>query len=377
MIDLATELKAEARRLGFCLVGIAPAVEADGFKRYLRWLDAGQHGQMGYLTKNPATRRHPNSLLAQVKSVVMVGMEDKNPSPTPPFEGGESNEIPQETQSYAPCYSSSYASSHFSSSSSQNLVANIVIGNRGKIARYAVGPDYHETIWRKLDSIQTWLKERVPGCRTRGVCDTAPLLERDFARRAGLGWIGKNTMLINKHRGSYIMLGALLTDVELPPDQPHESQHCGTCTRCLDACPTDAFPQPGVLDARKCISYLTIETKGALTELQSAMVGDWLFGCDICQDVCPWNRKSVTDSATVDAREILALDDQDFQKRFAGTTMHRSKRRGLARNAAIVLGTTGDRSALGVLQRALTDDDNGVRQAAAWAIQQIEARCKL
>jgi epoxyqueuosine reductase len=246
--------------------------------------------------------------------------------------------------------------------------------NHGKIARYAEGPDYHEVIWRKLDALQAWLRESVPGCRTRGVCDTAPLLERDFARRAGLGWIGKNTMLINKHRGSYIMLGALLTDAELLPDQPHETQHCGTCTRCLEACPTDAFPAPGVLDARKCISYLTIETKGALTEEQMSMVGDWLYGCDICQDVCPWNRKSVTETTTVDAREWLAMDDVEFRRRFRETTMYRSKLAGLQRNAAMALGHTGDKSALEGLHRARNHEDPGVRAAVEWAIEQITHR---
>jgi len=349
MMDLETRLKAQAQRLGFSLVGIAAATEADHFDRFLAWLEQEHHGQMGYMAKHVEARRRPEKLLEAVRSVVVVGMDDvvargngSNPSATPPFEGGESRTKTKP--------------------------------NHGKIARYAAGRDYHETIWRKLDELQAWLQTEVPGCRTRGVCDTAPLLERDFARRAGLGWVGKNTMLINKHRGSYVMLGAMLTDLELKPDQPHEAQHCGTCTRCLAACPTDAFPEPGVLDARKCISYLTIEIKGPLTQTDRPLVGDWLYGCDICQDVCPWNRKTVEETELVDARHLLAMDDVEFRNRFKQTTMYRSRRRGLARNAALVLGSTGDESAIDVLQRALNEEDLGVREAAAWAIEQIQKR---
>src|SRR5205085_8554555 len=154
----------------------------------------------------------------------------------------------------------------------------------GKVARYARGPDYHDMLRDRLNRLLLWVREQAPGCRGRGVVDTAPLLERDFARRAGLGWIGKNTMLINKHRGSFILLGAILTDAGLKPDPAHTASHCGTCTACLEACPTDAFPAPGVLDARKCISYLNIEVKGPIPDEHRVGIGDWLYGCDICQD---------------------------------------------------------------------------------------------
>src|SRR5258708_23729442 len=160
------------------------------------------------------------------------------------------------------------------------------------MARYAAGPDYHSVLWEKLDRLLEWLQREVPDCNGRGVVDSAPLLERDFARRAGLGWFGKNTMLISKKHGSFFCLGALLVDIELQPHPSPESSHCGTCTACLDACPTQAFPAPGWLDARRCISYLTIELRGSIPEELRRPMGDWLFGCDVCQEVCPWNRKA-------------------------------------------------------------------------------------
>src|SRR5205823_4958254 len=202
-----------------------------------------------------------------------------------------------------------------------------------KIARYARGPDYHDVLRGKLKTLLGWVQTQRPACHGRAVVDTAPLLERDFARRAGLGWIGKNTMLINKHRGSYLFLGALLTNLELKPDPPHEASHCGTCTACLDACPTEAFVAPGSLDARRCISYLTIELRGPVPEELRPGVGDWLFGCDVCQEVCPWNGKppavafpSNDDLQALDPIELLGLTEEEFRRRFRGTAITRTKR---------------------------------------------------
>lgn len=340
MIELESRLKDQARQIGFCLVGIAPATEADHFDDYQAWIEAGNHGEMAYLKEQGPARRHPESILEVVNTVVVVGLEDSVPKADHPVE-------------------------HWPVASGLNT---------GKVARFALGRDYHQAIWRRLDQLKAWLQGEIPGCRTRGVADTAPLLERDFARRAGLGWVGKNTMLINKQRGSYIMLGAVLTDAVLRPDVPHAANHCGTCTACLSACPTDAFPQPGVLDARKCISYLNIEVKGAHTDEQRHMIDDWLFGCDICQDVCPWNRKNVMPTIQVDASELLSLTNGQFKDRFRTTVVDRIHRRGLARNAATVLGNAGDQRALPVLRQAfLHDDDPSVREAAAWAIAKIES----
>jgi epoxyqueuosine reductase len=254
----------------------------------------------------------------------------------------------------------------------------------GKVARYARGTDYHDVLRDRLNALRISVQELVPGCRGRGIVDTAPLLERDFARRAGLGWFGKNTMLLNKRLGSYFFLGALLLDVELKPDPPQQTSHCGTCTACLDACPTAAFPEPGKLDATKCISYLTIELKGPIPLHLRRGVGNWLFGCDICQEVCPWNRKAPvaqepafqprTDMEVLDLLQLLSLSEEEFHRRFKGTALTRSKRRGLVSNAAILLGNRGDPAALPALQKALDDPEPKVREAAQWAIAQIQSK---
>jgi epoxyqueuosine reductase len=338
MRTIEDQIKAQAHGAGFELVGIARATPADGFDRLREWLEQGRAGEMAYMHRLAEARREPSSILPEVRSLVMVGMNYSSESPS---EAG------------------------------------------ARIARYALGQDYHTVLRHRLNGLLDWLQAEVGGCRGRGVVDTAPLLERDFARRAGLGWFGKNTMLLNKRQGSYFFLGALLLDLELKPDPPHETQHCGTCTACLDACPTQAFPQPGMLDARRCISYLTIELRGPISEELRPQIGNWLFGCDVCQEVCPWNRKAPPtqesaflprdDLQTPDLIELLGLSEEEFRQRFRGTALLRSKRSGLRRNAAIVLGNQGGRSALAALQRAAADPDPVVREAAVWAIKQIDA----
>jgi epoxyqueuosine reductase len=253
------------------------------------------------------------------------------------------------------------------------------------VARYARGPDYHDVLRERLKRLLVWLQAERPGCRGRAVVDTAPLLERDFARRAGLGWFGKNTMLLNKRQGSYFFLGALLTDLELRPDEPHSAAHCGSCTACLDACPTGAFAGPGLLDSRRCISYLTIELRTSVAPELRPGLGDWLFGCDVCQEVCPWNRRAPgpadafslrPDLEALDPIELLGLSQEEFRHRFRGTALLRAKRGGLLRNAALVLGNTAGVEALPALRRALDDADPLVCDAAAWAIARIEERTR-
>jgi epoxyqueuosine reductase len=337
MPALEDRIKEQARQLGFELAGIAAATPADGFDRFLHWLEAGHAGEMGYLHRHAAARHHPQAVLPGVRSVVMLGMNYKPDEPPPPA--------------------------------------------AAQVARYARGQDYHDVLRARLNRLLDWVKGAAPGCAGRGVVDTAPLLERDFARRAGLGWFGKNTMLLNKRLGSYFFLGALLLDLELTPDAAHEAAHCGTCTACLDACPTQAFPAPGQLDARLCISYLTIELRGPIPEGLRPQVGDWLFGCDVCQEVCPWNRKAPAgaepafaarpDLEAVDPVELLGLSEEEFRRRFRGTALTRSKRGGLLRNAALVLGNRGDPVALPALRRARADPEPLVREAAEWAIARI------
>jgi epoxyqueuosine reductase len=334
-------LKGQAHALGFELAGIALAAPADSFERLRDWLERGFAGDMDYMPRHAEARHHPAAVLPEVRSVVMVGM------------------------SYAP-----------QAQPLQRL-------GLGKIAFYAQGADYHDVLRERLKQLLAWVQGEVPDCRGRAVVDTAPLLERDFARRAGLGWFGKNTMLLDKRYGSYFLLGALLLDLELRPDPPHEASHCGTCTRCLDACPTHAFAAPGLLDSRRCLSYLTIELKGSVPEEMRPAMTEWLFGCDVCQEVCPWNRKALPgtepalqprpDLIALDPQEVLAMSEEEFRRRFRGTALWRTKRRGLLRNAALILGNRGDPAALPALRRALDDPEPVIREAAQWAIERIRA----
>ena len=343
-------LKAKAREQGFELAGIARATEADGFARFQEWLDRGYAGEMAYLHRNAGPRRHPESILADVRSVLMVGMTY----------GGVSRDAPADREGSR-------------SAGTSRLTA--------RVAKYAQAPDYHRFIWDRLNVLAAWLDAEVPGTRSHGVTDTAPILERDFARRAGLGWHGKNTMLLNQKNGSFFLLGAFLTTLELEPDPPTEVGHCGTCTACLDACPTQAFPEPGWLDARRCISYLTIELKTPIPEDLRSGVGDWLFGCDVCQDVCPWNHRpnptpglpASPELAEIDPAELLTLSPGNLRRRFKGTALRRANWRGLLRNAAIVLGNRGDPKSLQALQAATKWNDEVVREACEWAIRQIRA----
>ncbi len=333
-------IKAEAKRLGFELVGIAPAIEPMSLNHFHGWLEQGFAGEMEYIPRREDAYSHPSGVLEAVRSVIMLGINYRTEDPAA-IEPGQA-----------------------------------------MVSRYAWGEaDYHDVLRSKLKQLSTFVHQQIPGCRSRGIVDTAPLLERDFARLAGLGWFGKNTMLINKRAGSWMFLAALLVDFELEYDQAHETSHCGTCTRCLDACPTDAFPAPSVLDARKCISYLTIELQQPVPiELRSQM-GNWLYGCDICQDVCPWNNKApistepafqpVEDLRPADAASLLGLNDEQFRARFRRTPLWRAGRAGLLRNAALVLGNSGNERVVPILIGSLEDSEELVRGAAAWALGRL------
>jgi epoxyqueuosine reductase len=250
------------------------------------------------------------------------------------------------------------------------------------VARYAWGPvDYHDLLRARLKRLAGWLTDRIPAARARGVVDTAPLLERAFAQLAGLGWVGKNSMLLDRDLGSWFFLAALLVDLELAYDPPYATDHCGTCTACLDRCPAGAFPKPYLLDARRCISYLTIEHRGSIPTALRGCVGDWLFGCDVCQEVCPWNNRVPASAEPdfgpweemnpVDLLPLFDLDDAAFRARFRKTALWRAKRRGLLRNAATVLGNQCAVIAIPTLKRGLTESDATVRAACRWALEQM------
>jgi epoxyqueuosine reductase len=334
---LSRDIKDQAARLGFTLAGISPAVAPPGLARLDQWLEAGYAGQMRYLPDRAEAYRHPRHVLDGVRSIVMLAMNYHHGGPREP----------NPTQ--------------------------------GRVSRYASGSvDYHDLVHERLKSLAGHVRRLAPEARVRGVVDTAPLMEREFAQLAGLGWLGKNTLLINKHVGSWLFLAALLTDLDLVPDAPHDADHCGTCRACLDACPTNAFPQPYVLDARRCISYLTIELRGPIPGELRDDLGSWVFGCDVCQDVCPWNRQAPPSSeAAFEPRdemnplaltELFTMDEAEFQRRFRHTPLWRPKRRGLLRNAALALGNRPSPEGLLALIAGLDDSEPLVRSAAAWAL---------
>lgn len=348
--ELSVALKASGRRLGFDLVGIVDAKTPTGLARFDEWLQRGFAGEMQYLERRYDAYTHPQGVLSGVRSLVMVALN--------------------------------YNSLNGKTDAARTPALHDKDGIPARVATYAQGAtDYHDLLRTRLRLLADELHAMQPGCRTRGVVDTAPILERDFARQAGLGWFGKNTMLINKRLGSWFFLAGLLTDVELEPDPPHATSHCGTCTRCLEVCPTQAFPEPGVLDARRCISYLTIELKGNIPiELRDGM-GDWMFGCDLCQEVCPWNRKApvssepqlapLPDLQAVDALTILGATDAELRERFANSALSRPGPVGLKRNAAIVAGNSGNQKAVPVLVTSLAHGDPIVRVACAWALGKL------
>ncbi len=335
--ELTSAVKSDAQAVGFDLVGIAPAVSPPGFPKFQEWLRAGFAGEMQYLPRREAAYENPRNVSQKVVSIIMLAINYRTsePHPTGP--------------------------------------------NEGRVARYAWGTaDYHDLIRERLRLLSDRLHTRSPGCTTRGVVDTAPLLERDFARLSGLGWFGKNTMLINRRAGSWLLLAALLTDLDLEPDSPHQSSHCGTCTRCLDVCPTDAFVSPYVLDARRCISYLTIELKGMIPGEFRSGIGEWMFGCDLCQDVCPWNKKAPISTFVefqpqreldpAEPLKILQMSRDEFDQRFSGTPLERPGFDGLRRNAIVVIGNRGDASAIPALIEALNDPSPMIRGTAVWAL---------
>jgi epoxyqueuosine reductase len=356
MVLSAKLIRERAVELGFDLIGFAPAGPAPGAQRFVDWLAAGHHGEMGYLAREDAVQKRldPALVLPHARTVIMLGVSY------------ETLAVPAEV---------------------------LQDPSRGRIARYAWGADYHDIITPVLRKFGEWVAKE-----SRGYVDTGPVLERGWAEQCGLGFIGKNTCLIDRRRGSFLFLGAVLVNDEIGGweleidraqskiENPKSKIGCGSCTRCLAACPTHAFPAPGVLDARRCISYLTIELKGEIPMDLRPRMGNWIFGCDICQDVCPYVKRFSQparsplsqafypvdeDRAAPKLADVLALDRAGFNARFKGAAVLRAKRRGLLRNACVAAANWGDASLLPALNRLATDDEPLIRSHALWAISQV------
>ncbi len=352
--DLAVELKARALEAGFSMAGIAPTHPSEHTPHFAGWVAKGMHGQMAYLERPDtlARRGDLSGSLTSVRSVLVVAHE---------YGALDPPGVPEDPA-------------------------------KGVFARYARGDDYHEVVSGRLQSIHQWLEERVGReVEARVYVDTGPLLERDLARQAGLGWFGKNTMLIHPRRGSYFFLGVLLLALDLPPDLAFAEEHCGSCRSCLDACPTGAllgYDEAGapVMDARRCISYLTIELRGPIPRELRPLMGNRVYGCDICQEVCPWNEKFAEESdepayraregldgpALVDlATRLLGLSEKGFLREFAGSPVTRARRKGLLRNVCVALGNWGGDEAVPPLVSALSDGAPLVRGHAVWALGRV------
>ena len=353
-MTLAAEIKEQARDLGFDLVGVASVEPSVHMDLYRAWIEDGVHGDMGYLSREDAVARRADleRTLPSLKAAVVVGHDyyQEDPSGVPDDQA------------------------------------------RAVVARYARGRDYHNVIKKRLLKLHRWIESRAGGpVGGRTYVDTGPILERELATRAGLGWFGKNTMLIDPKRGSYFFLGILLLDLELETDEPFTEDHCGTCRSCLDACPTgallgrDANGAP-VMDARRCISYLTIEHRGPIPMELRPLMGNRVYGCDICQEVCPWNEKfaEVGPELAYRAREgldgpelvelaerLLAVDDEGFRELFRGSPIKRARRAGLLRNVCVALGNWGAEEAVPVLVAGLSDPAPLVCGHAAWALGRV------
>jgi epoxyqueuosine reductase len=344
--ELAHALKEQARQHGFTLAGITSPDSPPHFETYQGWIQAGRHGEMAYLEDDRALERRadPRRILPECRSILVVGMPYHPPPASP----------------------SNQATPH------------------GRVAAYAMGDDYHLVIPPRLKQLLAFLEEQVGHpIPNRIYTDTGPVLERDLAQRAGLGWIGKNTCLISPTKGSYFLLGEILLGIELPPDQPFTSDHCGTCTRCIEACPTNCILPDRTLDARRCISYLTIENKGDIPEDLRPLMGLWVFGCDICQMVCPWNQRFGQHQADAafgpradlpfpSISENLALTPQEFNQKFKDSPLKRAKRRGYQRSLAIAAANSADKLLLPVLDAARAHDEPLVARHAAWASEQLK-----
>ncbi len=336
----ATSIRSRARELGFEKVGVARVGEAPHGEFLERWLGDEFHGEMSYMARDPGRRRDPALYLPGARSVVVVAKNYQSP--------GRHSEDPR----------------------------------AGRISRYAWGDDYHEVLGGKLHELRRHLESL--GGRARVCVDTGAVLEKPWAQAAGLGWQGKHSNLISRDLGSWLFLGELVTDLDLEPDAPYPRDFCGSCTRCIDLCPTRAIVAPYVVDSRRCISYLTIEHRGPIPRELRPLMGNLVFGCDICQDVCPWNKFArVAPQPEFRARDgnlapsligLMGLTREEFARRFKDSPVKRAKYPGFLRNVAIALGNSGDPAAVPALEKALVHEEPLVRAHAAWALGRLGAR---
>jgi epoxyqueuosine reductase len=350
--ELEALVKRAASDAGFDLAGIAPANDTQELKHFPAWIADGHAGEMKYMEARDDHGNLKRASLARVapwaRSVIVCAIN--------------------------------YNTRHPYSTQLQN-------SDRGWISRYAWSrEDYHDAVLRRLKKVEAVLHDSIPAelhasLTTRSYVDTGPIVERVFAKYAGVGWIGKNTCIINQQKGSWLFLGVILTSLELTPDLPAPDR-CGTCTRCIEACPTDAILAPYQLDSNKCIAYLTIEKRGSIPENLRAGIGRHIFGCDICQDVCPWNRKApATAAPEFEARAGLVnpalawlaeMSAEEFRKAFRGSPIRRAKRSGLLRNVAIAMGNSGNRDFLPALEKLAADPDESVAESARWAKDRLQ-----
>ncbi|MCS7247592.1 MAG: tRNA epoxyqueuosine(34) reductase QueG [Anaerolineales bacterium] len=357
---LAQEIKSLALELGFAAVGITTPEPPPHLEVYFRWLERGYHGEMGYMAEPHAVylRSNPAELLRSCQSVIVLAARYSAPGP------------------YLPSLSRGKEER----------------GAYGRVAAYAWGEDYHYVLRQRMEILVQRIQEKLGRSITyRCFTDSAPILERELAQRAGLGWIGKNTCLIHPRLGSFLFLAEIFTDLPLPPDKPFLPDRCGTCQRCIQACPTQCILPNRTLDARRCISYLTIEHRTAIPVELRTLLGDWVFGCDICQQVCPWNRRispapsfpeflPQTEREWLSLSDILSMSQVEFKQKFRHSPLLRAMWRGLSRNSAVVLGNLarlGEISrlaALELLQKKLSNHPEGlVRQHLAWSLTQLNS----
>lgn len=343
MPTLSQHIQARAHKLGFELIGITPAAQSETIARYRQWIENGYAGKMGYLEKHLPLKVDVRQLLAEAKSVISLAMN------------------------------------YYTLDPPKALAEDPA---RGQISRYAWGDDYHDVIRQRLSELVDFIKQTAETeLKTRVCVDTAPIIEREYAQKAGIGWIGKNTNLIHWRSGSWYFLAEVLINIDLESDTAPLRGSCGTCTRCIEACPTDAIIEPNLLDSRLCISYLTIELKESIPKALRPKIGNLIFGCDICQEVCPWNSKAVpTDEPAFQPRDgnltpkllsLIGMTQQEFSRRFKGSPIKRTKRRGFLRNVLVAIGNWGEPRAVPALKDALADHEPLVRSHAAWALGKI------